>query len=438
MSLDRLRRDLGTVEAYAALVGILVGAGTYVVIKDVGMATGPSTILAFVVLSPVVLATSVPYAIFGGTSLGRLPGGEATHIAETFGKPWLAFVCAWLRIVSYIGALAFLAGGFADYALRCAGVEGATHSLRMVVAVGSLVAFFLLHAVGVKWFGRIQVLMCAFLGASILVFVAPGLLNVEGRLYEPFFTEGASGFLKGLPILFFAYAGFEALAQTAGEVVDSRRRLPRVFLRGIFLSTILFTLIATVVFGVLRLDELQGAEAPLETASAVFLPGWASWFVTFGGVLAVATSLNATMLVPSRLLVTLAAGGHIPRALGSVHPHTATPLVGLTVTLAGALALLLSGETQLALNIAVFALFILYGLHGVACWTLPTRRPDLWAEADPGVLRVLWRPAVLVSVAAMIALVVLQLIESLAVLVLLVYWLAAGIALWGVNRGLER
>jgi hypothetical protein len=40
-----LRRDLGTIESYAALLGILIGAGIFKVTGDAWVLTGPSLIL---------------------------------------------------------------------------------------------------------------------------------------------------------------------------------------------------------------------------------------------------------------------------------------------------------------------------------------------------------------------------------------------------------
>src|SRR5882724_12294938 len=67
---SRLRRDLGTIESYAALIGILVGAGIFKVTSDAWSLTGPSVILGYVLLMPAILATSVPYAAFISTPLG--------------------------------------------------------------------------------------------------------------------------------------------------------------------------------------------------------------------------------------------------------------------------------------------------------------------------------------------------------------------------------
>ena len=72
-------------------------------------------ILGYIVLAPAVLATSVAYAVFLSTPLGLEPGGEYTHISRTFGGYGIAFVGTWLKIISYIGALAYLAVAFAEY-----------------------------------------------------------------------------------------------------------------------------------------------------------------------------------------------------------------------------------------------------------------------------------------------------------------------------------
>src|SRR5215510_15987454 len=80
---SRLRRDLGTIESYAALIGILIGAGIFKVTSDAWKLTGPSVILGYVVLMPAILATSVPYAAYLSTSLGKEPGGEYLHISRT-------------------------------------------------------------------------------------------------------------------------------------------------------------------------------------------------------------------------------------------------------------------------------------------------------------------------------------------------------------------
>jgi amino acid transporter len=403
-----LRRELGALESYAALVGILIGAGIFKVTSQAWALTGPSVILGHLVLAPVVLATSVPYAAYVSTSLGREPGGEYAHLSRTLGGYGLAFVGAWLKVISYIGALAFLALAFAEYFVELSAGRLRLDAHRMPVAVCSLVGIYLVHVLGVRWFGRLQVAMCALLGVSLLVLILPGLPAVHSENYRPFFTGGAQGFAQSLPPLFFAYAGFESLAQTAGEVKDSSRRLPAVFLRGIAGTALVYVSMSVVAFGVLPGERLAVTATPMADAAAVYLPWGAPSFVTLGAVLALTTSLNSTMLVPSRIGLMLARDRLAPAALGSVLARTGTPVLGLTLTFAASVALLLSGQVSLALNIAVFALVLLYLLHGIVFLGLPARNPALAAEVRLGIPRWLQSGATWVSILAMGGLVLVQ------------------------------
>jgi amino acid transporter len=406
-----LRRDLGTIESYATLLGILIGAGIFKVTSDAWALTGPSVILGYLVLAPVILATSVAYSVFLSTPLGRLPGGEYTHLSRTFGGYGLAFIGAWLKIISYIGALAYLAAAFADY-LRLL-IPGAGH---IATATVCLVFFYAIHVAGVRWFGRMQVWMCVILGVSLLVLVVPGLFAIHVANYRPFFTHGMSGFAASLPPLFFAYAGFEALAQTAGEVRDSTRRLPRIFLGGITAAMVIYLLMSVVALGVLPGSQLRASAAPMAEAAARYLPVGATALVTIGALMALSTSVNATMLVPSRVAIMLAEDGLAPSWIGAVNVRTGTPVLGLTITFVAAEILLLSGQVSLALNIAVFALVVLYFLHSVALLLLPRLNRELFESVTVSIPVGWQRVLAWISIVSMGALIVLQLAADVRVL----------------------
>ena len=249
--------------------------------------------------------------------------------------------------------------------------------------------------------------------------------------YRPFFTHGSGGFLAALPPIFFAYAGFEALAQTAGEVRDSTRRLPVIFVKGITATMIIYLLMSVVAFGVLPASRLRISDAPMADAAARYLPFGAAMLVTVGAIMAITTSLNATMLVPSRVAIMLAEDRLAPRWIGRVSVRTGTPVIGLTITLAAALVLLLSGEVSLALNIAVFALVILYFLHSIALLVLPRLNPALFREVTVGVPLWLQRAMAVLSIAFMAALLT-QL--DLPTIKLLIGWAVVGVLLYVMGR----
>ncbi|HSP13489.1 MAG TPA: APC family permease [Thermoanaerobaculia bacterium] len=409
-----LRRDLGTLESYATLLGILIGAGIFKVTGDAWQLTGPSIILGYFVLAPVILATSIAYSVFLSTPLGREPGGEYTHISRTFGGYGLAFVGVWLKIISYTGALAYLARALADYTAPW-------------VAIPSVLFFYGVHVAGVRWFGRIQVWMCMVLGLSIIVLVVPGLFAIKAANYRPFFTHGASGFAASLGPLFFAYAGFESLAQTAGEVRDSTRRLPRIFVTGICATMLIYLLMSIVALGVMPAARLQVSRAPMADAAAQYLPVGAAAMVTIGAIMAVATSLNATMIVPSRIAVMLSEDGLAPAWLGAVSSRTGTPIVALTLTAGTALLLLITNQISLALNIAVYALVLLYFIHSFALLVLPRMNRELFDSVTVSIPLGFQRVMALLSMAAMAALLMLM---TLPTIELLLFWSAIGAVLY--------
>ena len=426
-----LRRDLGTIESYATIIGILIGAGIFKVTSEAWLLTGPSVILGYCVLAPAILATSVAYAVFISTPLGREPGGEYAHISRTFGGHGLAFVGVWLKIISYIGALAYLARAFADYLLG-----GRNTSLVMPVAVASILFFYGIHVIGVRWFGRLQVWMCMILGLSLIVLIVPGLFAIQPANYRPFIAHGLRGFAASLPPLFFAYAGFESLAQTAGEVRDSTWRLPRVFLLGITVTMIVYLLVSVVAFGVLPGQQLAASVAPMTAVASRYLPAGAEVLVTIGALMAITTSLNGTMLVPSRVAIVLVEDRLAPGWLGRISPRTGTPVIGLTMTAAAALLLLLSGAISLALNIAVFALVALYFLHSFALLMLPRMNRELFQSVTVAIPLSVQRVAAILSMIAMGGILALA---SLATVELALAWGAVGVLIYTIaNRGAAR
>jgi amino acid transporter len=448
-----LRRDLGTLESYAALLGILIGAGIFRVTSDAYVRTGPSVLLGYLVLAPAILATSVAYIVFVSTPLGREPGAEYAHISRTLSGHRLAFFGSWLKLISYTGACAYLAVAQSDYLLELCQILGVAVDparWRTPIALAGLAGFYFVHACGVRWFGRAQVAMCAVLGIAIVVLVVPGLFAIHLANYRPFFEHGAGGFAAALPSLFFAYAGFESLAHAAGEVRESTRVLPKIFVRGIAMTTVVFVAMSAVAMGVLPGSEISAHRAPMAAAASVYLPVGATALVAVGAVMAVATSLNASLLVPSRLMIVLAEDGLLPPWLGRVRASTGTPVVGLTLTLAAAALLVLLGQVSLALTIAVLALVLLYALHSLTLLLLPSRNPELFAQATVEIPLAWQRAAAIVSIGSMVVLVASQVAEdagriaatsflerarsgALSSLELTVVWLAVGALVYALR-----
>ena len=413
---SRLRRDLGTLESYATVIGILIGAGIFQVTSQAWALTGPSVILGYLVLTPAILATAIPYAAYLSTPLGREPGGEYLHISRTLGGYRLAYVGSWLKIISYIGAGAYLANAMAGYLIALSGGRIDAQRFQLPLALAALVVFYLIHVIGIIWFGRMQVILSALKCLALLVLIVPGLFVVRAENYTPFFTQGLSGFAVSLLPLFFAYAGFESIAQTAGEVKDSTRRLPRILVKGITITALIYVFTSIVSFGVLPGGRLQASSAPMTEVASLYLPYGVGIFVTLGAIAAMMTALNGTIFVPSRLAIMYVKDGLAPRWLGFINEKTATPIRALTATTICCAILLISGQLALALNVAVFAIVVLYFIHSLIFLFLPRLNSVLANQIEISLPWRVQQVAALVSVVSMGVLILIQLRQDVIAL----------------------
>jgi L-asparagine transporter-like permease len=104
------------------------------------------------------------------------------------------------------------------------------------------------------------------------------------------------------------------------------------------------------------------------------------------------------------------------------------------MTFVAALILLVSGKVSLALNIAVFALVVLYFLHSIALLLLPRLNPELFSQVTVRVPLSVQRAAAIVSILAMGFIIVMQVIDSIATIELALFWAVLGAIMYAVSN----
>jgi amino acid transporter len=470
-----LKRELNKLESYATIIGILVGSGIFVVTGRSGTIAGPSVPLAYLVLAPIMLATAVAYSVYLSTPLGTRAGGEYLHISRTTESLYLGFVTMWLKWLSYIGALVILSISLAQYlkffysgmdqwfasVLPFGEALGRSYTAdpslgEAVIATTAVLFFFMFNLLGAKFYGWLQTVMVIVKCLAIIVLVVPGLFAIQWTNFSPLFPhgfwahatpDGEKGFLAVLPPLFFAYAGFEGLAQTAGETKDSRKSLPAIFINGILISMVMFFLMSLVAFGVVPYQELARSSFAMSDAAARYLPWWGGAVVTIGALMAFSTCLNATLFVPARILYVFGEDRILPRWLSSVSESFRTPWVSLVVNVSIALSLLWTKSFGYVLDVAIVAMFLVYAVHSASLILLPFIRRELYNKAlvklNPALLVVFG----LVSLVSMAYLTVVTIVRDynrhqalppgergLTIWQLLLVWVAVGTVFYAIAR----
>ena len=79
--------------------------------------------------------------------------------------------------------------------------------------------------------------MSALKCLALLVLIVTGLFAIRSSNYRRSSRTARVVVRKPVAVV-FAYAGFESIAQTAGEVKDSTRRLPKILLKGITVTAL--------------------------------------------------------------------------------------------------------------------------------------------------------------------------------------------------------
>ena len=372
-----LKRDLGPISGYATIIGILVGAGIFRVTGEAGAVAGSAVPLAYLLFAPIVLSTAIAYSVFMSTPLGMRPGGAYIHISRTFGNYYLGFITMWMKLVAFVGAISFMSTSFGEYMT----FFFPNHDPRMWGTI-VLLFFYGINIIGVRYYGQFQTAMLIVLIISILILVIPGIPAIDYSYYDPILPKGYNGLLAAMPMLFFSYAGFETLAQVAGETKDPTRTLPMIFIKGVLASVFIFFTMSFVAFGVLPADVLASSNSAMADVAAQYLPPWGSSIVAIGAMSAFLTSINGSILVPSRMLFVFSEDRLMPRSLALVHPQWRTPYISLIISAIICTALIWSQSARYLMNAGLIGIFIIYCFQGIALMALPIVNKRLYKSAQ--------------------------------------------------------
>jgi APA family basic amino acid/polyamine antiporter len=170
-----------------------------------------------------------------------------------------------------------------------------------------------------------------------------------------------SGIATASLLAFFAFIGFEDLANIVEEAREPRRDIPRAMILTLVISTVLYVVVAAIAVSAVSIDRLASSSAPL---SLVFreVAGTSPQTISAIAIVATLNTILAQITMVARVIYGMARQGDLPLLVGTVHPRTGTPWLatGLVIAVAAGLALAfpLAGlaESTSVATLAVFAL----------------------------------------------------------------------------------
>ncbi|MHA3789396.1 amino acid permease [Flavobacterium hauense] len=375
-----LGRHLKVKDLAAFGIAAIIGAGIFSTIGKASADGGPAVIFLFLFTAIACGFAAFAYAEFA--SMVPVSGSAYTYSYVAFGEI-VAWIIGWALIMEYaIGnvtvaiswsdyftglldsggihlpqwiqmdylsasngyheAVALMQGGKTfdnlDAGLKTA-YQAYTNaptigSLHLVADLPALLIIVLITALvyrGMKESRNASNLMVIVKLCIILLVIAVGVFYVDVDNWDPFAPNGAAGVLKGVSAVFFAYIGFDAISTTAEECENPQRDLPRGMMWAIIICTIFYILIALVLTGMVRYNELNVGD-PLAFVFDKLNLKWMSGIIAVSAVVAMASVLLVFQMGQPRIWMSMSRDGLLPKRYSRVHPKFKTPSYATIVT----------------------------------------------------------------------------------------------------------
>lgn len=362
-----LKRELGLLEVTLSGVGIILGAGIYVLIGRAAGLAGNSVWISFGFSAIIALFTGLSYAEL--SSMYPRASAEYEYTANAFGRR-LAFIIGWLIILSGVIGAATVSLGFAGYLNELIFIQPVLAALLLLLVL-SFILFY-----GIKesaWFAIVFTLIEAGGLVLIILIGLPFLGNVD--YFE--MPYGLKGMFEASALIFFAYMGFESIVKLSEETKDPERTIPKGLMLAILISIVLYVSVALSAISVLGWERLSGSDAPFAAVAFIALGNDAFIVLSVIALFATANTALLMLLSSSRMTYGMADSFSLPSVLAKVHPLRRTPWVAVFAVSILSMLFLFAGDIEFVANVTNFTLFLTFIVINGAIILLRYKEPEL-------------------------------------------------------------
>ena len=220
-----------------------------------------------------------------------------------------------LLAISYIIMLALYAHAFGSYGASFLPHEWQALGAHVMLSA-VVVAMTTLNVIGSRAVGEAEEWVVGLKLGILLLFVVIGALGADYSAIEPVQWAAPLQLVAGGMLIFLAYEGFELIANTAKEVRNPQRTLPRAYYSSVIFVILLYILVAVVAVSNLSVGELvQAKDYALAEAARPVMGNWGFILIAVAAMLSTASAINATLYGASRISYIIAKDGELPEFL---------------------------------------------------------------------------------------------------------------------------
>lgn len=237
------RGTIGLWHGVALYVCALLGAGVLVFPGQVASLAGPASLVAWAFSALIGLPLAFTFAALAA----RFPdaGGISTFAARAFGPVAGGVAGWWFFLAGSVGqTIVPLTAGYYVAAALGLGQVWAPMFAFVVLACATCA-----NLAGLRFGARAQIVLAAGVAAILISVIIVAIPQIDVTLFTPFAPHGIEGVGQAVVVLFFAFAGWEAIAHLSAEFRNVRRTLPLATLLTVLIVTVLYLGIAVAVVG---------------------------------------------------------------------------------------------------------------------------------------------------------------------------------------------
>lgn len=372
---EQLKREIGTGLLTAYGIGIMVGAGIYVLTGVAAGEAGMWAPVAFLLAGLVAAPTALSFSELSA----RIPeaAGDSSYVEIGLKAHWLAVLVGMINIVAgTVAAAAVLRGGVGylisivdiPFVWAVVGLGLALTAVAIIGVIESLAFAAILTLIEV--IGLCMVIWAGFAAEPVQAFVLP--------LPTPEWNGVAAATLFAV----FAFIGFDDMVNMAEEVRQPTRTMPRAILLALAITAVLYALVSLAAVRAVPREILAGSERPL---ALVWEAGMQSSAV-FLSAIAVAAALNgvlAQIVMASRVLFGLGRRSPSLKIFYHAHSRFGTPVLGSALVGAVVIAAALTLPVVTLAGVTTQALLIVFAIVNAALIGVKRKQPEASFSVSP-------------------------------------------------------
>ena len=371
-----LPRRLGLIDSLSIVIGVVIGAGIFLV---------PNLVARELKSIPAILSVWIFGGIisfFGALACAELgtalpsTGGQYVFLREAYG-PMTGFLCGWsMFVVARSAQVAWLA---VTMMLYVSYLHPLSPLIAKLLGITVITIFTAINYRGVTVGAAVQnVFTFAKVAGLAIIIVAAFLWHGTKAASAPI-ASGFSlgGFGTALIACLLAFDGWVQVSFVAGEIRNPRRNILLALSVGTLACIALYLLANIAYLRVLQVSEIASSDYVGASVAERVLGSIGGRFVSVIVLVSITAALNGCFMTSPRVYFAQARDGLFFRKFADVHPRYQTPAFAIVAQGLWALVLLLTGSYESLLDYAMIAMWLFYGLMVGGVIILRRTQPEL-------------------------------------------------------------